>query len=140
MVILPDGDRLMRVALGAATETVLEVQSDRSGKLVVSAGADLGVDHGGAGGTDELDALWDRVRLEAGQGRSGVADERRPVSGGFLGLGRPGDQDAVEGKPRAIDRAGIVAVGFDPSLVNYPRPESGFLELTSADGTRFGRE
>ena len=45
MVVLPDGDRLMRLALGSATETALEVQSDALGKLLDSARCSAGMDH-----------------------------------------------------------------------------------------------
>ena len=38
----------------------------------------------------------------------------------------------------ALDRPGIVALGFDPGLVIYPKPEGDFLELTMADGSRLG--
>ena len=60
------------------------------------------------------------------------------LSGGFLGWDERKIKMQVSGKPLEIERTGIVAVGFDPALVNYPRPKSGFLELTLKDGTRLG--
>jgi hypothetical protein len=32
----------------------------------------------------------------------------------------------------------VVALGFDPKVVNYPRPPSDFLEVTLKDGSRLG--
>ncbi len=31
-----------------------------------------------------------------------------------------------------------MAVGFDPALIQYPRPKGAFLEATLSDGTRLG--
>jgi len=37
-----------------------------------------------------------------------------------------------------FDRAGVEAIGMDPALVSYPRPEGAFLEATFIDGSRLG--
>ncbi len=41
-VILPDGDRMMRVSIDSSTETSLEIQSDALGKLLVPLDSILG--------------------------------------------------------------------------------------------------
>ena len=125
MVVLPDGDRLMRLTLGSATETALDVQSDTLGKLSRSARIPAGMDHGGAGPSR-------RPRRAVGS-RSASSRARRKLSGSRTATGSRADswdgttgrsRCSSSGKPREIDRTGIVAVGFDPALVNYPRPKS----------------
>ncbi len=37
-----------------------------------------------------------------------------------------------------MDRIGVLALSFDPTLTVYPRPSGDFLELTLADGSRLG--
>ena len=37
-----------------------------------------------------------------------------------------------------IDRAGAVAVGFDPTLIHYPRPKGRLPRGDLGDGTRLG--
>ncbi|MCA1686087.1 MAG: NPCBM/NEW2 domain-containing protein, partial [Planctomycetia bacterium] len=41
-------------------------------------------------------------------------------------------------EPVSINLSGVAALGFDPSLVVYPRPEEAFLELTFENGSRLG--
>ena len=60
------------------------------------------------------------------------------LAGGFLGLDESKIKIQVDGKPVEVDRPGVVALGFDPTLVSYPRPKSDFLELTLKDGSRLG--
>jgi hypothetical protein len=60
------------------------------------------------------------------------------ISGGFLGWDERKINLQVNGKPLEVERSGIVAVGFDPALVNYALPQAGFLEVKLKDGTRLG--
>jgi hypothetical protein len=137
MVVLPDGDRLMRVTLGSASETALDVLSDALGKLSLPLEGLLGWIMVEPPVRDDIDAMWDRVRLEPRKGEVVWLSNGDQLSGNFLGYDRL-LKLLSDGKPREIDQSRIVAVGFDGSLVNYPRPKSGFLELTLYDGTRFG--
>ncbi len=137
MVILPEGDRLRRLALGSATETALEVQSDALGKLSIPLEALLGWITVEPRLRDDVDAIWDRVRTEPRKDEVVWLSNGDRLSGGFLGYDRV-LKLLCDGKPREIDPARIVAVGFDASLVQYPRPKSGFLEFLLHDGTRFG--
>ena len=95
MVVLPDGDRLMRLTLGSATETALEVQSDALGKLSLPLESLLGWIMVVPPLPDDLDGMWDRVRTRAAQGGSCLALERRPDLGRLPGMGRPDAQDLV---------------------------------------------
>jgi hypothetical protein len=58
------------------------------------------------------------------------------ISGGFLGLDDTKIKIQVAGKPMEVDRAGVVALGFDPKLVAYPRPKADFFELSFRDGSK----
>ena len=131
MVVLPDGDRLMRVTLGIVDGDGLEVQSDALGKLSVPLDCLLG---------------WimvvpaDSRRRSTRCGTAFASSRARTKSSGsrtatgspaaFLGWTTGRSRSRSTASRVEIDRAGIVAVGFDPALVNYPRPKSGFLELT----------
>jgi len=139
-VILPDGDCLMRVVVGSSTDTSLEVQSDALGKLGIPFDCLLGLIMSAPVQADELDLLWDRVRLEPRKTEVVWLVNGDRESGGFLGLDDRKIKIQVDGKPVEIDRPGILAIGFDPTLVNYPRPRSDFIEVTLSDGTRLGVE
>ena len=58
--------------------------------------------------------------------------------GGFLELGERVIKFQVDTKPVEIDRTGVVALGFDPALVSYPRPKPPYFEVSLSDGTRLG--
>jgi hypothetical protein len=139
-VVLPEGDCLKRVVVGLSNETSLEVSSDALGKLGIPFECLLGLIMSAPGHTDDLDALWDAVRLEERKNEVVWLTNGDRITGGFLGLEERKLKIQVEGKPVEIERAGVLAVGFDPTLVKYPRPGSDFLELTLTDGSRLGVE
>ncbi len=138
VVVLPDGDCLMRVVISSATETALEIQSDALGKLAVPLESLVGWIMAVPAQADDLDVLWERVRMEPRKAEVVWLANGDRISGGFLGWDDRKIKMQVDGKPVEIERTGIVAVGFDPTLASYPRPRSGFLELTLKDGTRIG--
>ena len=116
MVVLPEGDRLMRVTLGSATETALEVQSDALGKL------SLPLESACWDGSwwcrpvrDDLDAMWDRVRLEPRKEEVVWLSNGDRISGGFLGWDDRMLKMLVDGKPRGNrphrDRGGRLRPG-----------------------------
>ena len=59
-------------------------------------------------------------------------------TGGFLGLTEQKVRFQRDRTEAALERSGIVAIGFDPAIVNYPSPKEPFLELTFVDGSRLG--
>jgi NPCBM/NEW2 domain len=138
MAIFPEGDRLMRLTLGSATETALDVQSDTLGKVSLPLDSLLGWIMVVPAMPDDVDGLWDRVCLEPRKEEVVWLSNGDRLSGGFLGWDDRALKMLVSNKPRDIDRTGIAAVGFAPNLVNYPRPKSAYLELTLHDGSRFG--
>ena len=130
----PEGDRIMRVSIQSSTETSLEIQSDVLGKLLVPLESILGLIFAGHTPASELDALWDQVRLEPRTAEVAWLANGDRITGGFLGLDESKIKIQVSGKPVEVDLAGVVALGFDPKLVSYPRPGSDFLELSLKDG------
>lgn len=138
-VLLGDGDRLYRAVIGAASETKLEVQSLTFGKLAIplESLAGLVLDP-----PDDEDASFDlvnRVRTEPrGAEILWLAPNGDRLSGGFLGLDEKSVKFEPSTGPITIDLAKVVALGFDASLVVYPKPEGPFVELTSTDGSRLG--
>ena len=67
-VLLPEGDRLMRVIVGATTDTAIEVQSQSAlGKITIPLECVLGLILTAPTESDGFDQLWNRV---AGEPRS----------------------------------------------------------------------
>ena len=100
MIVLPEGDCLMRVTVGTATETALACPVRYAGQAGRSARRLRGMDHGGAGGqTDALDGLWDRVRLEPRKEEVVWLSNGDRLSGGFLGWDERKIKMQVSGKP-----------------------------------------
>ena len=137
-VIFPEGDRLMRVTVGLSTETSLEVQSDALGKLSIPLEGILGIVFAIESQVSLPDTLQERVRTESRSTEVVWLANGDRLTGGFLGLDEGKVKIQVAGKPTFVDRSGVVALGFDPKLVSYPRPPSDFLELTLRDGSRLG--
>jgi NPCBM/NEW2 domain len=138
-VLLPEGDRLMRVIVGATTETAIEVQSQSAlGKLTLPLECVLGLVLTAPPESDAFDQLWERVTAEPRTTEVVWMANGDRLTGGFLGLDDRAIKLQIDGKPVEVDRTGVIAVGFDPAVVSYPRPASGFIDLTLADGSRLG--
>jgi len=137
-VILPEGDRLMRVAVGSATDTSLEVRSELLGKLAIPLDCLLGLLLSESSPAGAFDARWDQVLVEPRSTEVIWLLNGDRLAGSFLEMNDRKIKIQIEGKPVEVDRSGVVALGFDPGLVNYPRPKTDFLEVTLSDGTRLG--
>ncbi len=138
VVVLPDGDRICQVTVGAANETTLEVKSEALGKLAVPLDCLLGIILSTPTQTGDFDAIWERVTAEPRSSEVAWLMNGDKLSGGLLGFDEQQVKIQIDGKPVDVERSGVVALGFDPGLVNYPRPKSDFMELTLQDGTRLG--
>jgi NPCBM/NEW2 domain len=138
-VLLPDGDRLMRVVVGATTENTVEVEWHSAlGKLTIPIDSVLGMVLTPPTDSDAFDQLWNRVRSEPRTTEVVWLINGDRMTGGFLGMSDQAIKLQIDGKPVEVDRTGVVALGFDPAVVTYPRPAGDFLELTLADGSRLG--
>ncbi len=137
-VLLGDGDRLIRASIRGATETVLEVRSEALGKLDIPLGNVLGLILAVPGRPTDLDRLIERIRTEPRQSEVVWLANGDRVAGSFLGMDERSIRFQRDQKPVEIDRGGVVALGFDPKLLDYPRPKEAFLEASLVDGTRIG--
>ena len=129
-IVLPEGDCICRVNVGSTTDTTLEVKSDALGKLTVPLDCLLGLILSSPTQTGDFEALWDRVRSEPRSTEVVWLMNGDRLAGGFLGLDDHQIKIQIDGKPVEVERSGVVALGFDPGLVNYPRPKTDFMELT----------
>ena len=137
-VIFPEGDCLMRGVIAGSTETSLDVRSDALGKMAIPLESMLGLILAGQRSDSELDPIMDRVRREPRTSEVLWLANGDRLAGGFLGMDENKITMQLGGKPAPVERAGVVALGFDPALVVYPLPNSDFLELTLKDGSRLG--
>lgn len=138
VVLFPDGDRLYRTAIGAADETTLDVQSFSLGHLAVPLDGILGLVLSLPNDSDALDAMIGTLRNEPRTSEVVVLANGDRLTGGFLGL-TDRAVDFQQGKtPLKLERTGVVALGFDPAHVAYPRPKGPYYEVTLTDGSRLG--
>jgi hypothetical protein len=138
-LLLPEGDRLMRVIVGATNDTSVEVQSHSAlGKLTVPLECVLGLLLTPPTESEGFDQLWDRISSESRKSDMIWLTNGDLQSGGFLGLDDRIAKFQIEGNPVEIDRTGVVGIAFAQAALNYPRPKSDFLELTLSDGSRLG--
>lgn len=139
LVLLPEGDRLYRAVIGAATETKIEVQSLTFGKLSIPLESLAGLILEPPEDEDASFDLVNRVRTEPrGSEIVWLAPNGDRVQGGFLGLDEKAIKFQTNTGPISLELAKVVALGFDASLVAYPKPEGHFFELTASDGSRLG--
>jgi hypothetical protein len=137
-VILPDGDRIMRVTIGSTTDTDFELKSDVLGNLAIPLESVLGLLISTPADAETLEAWWDRVMAEPRTTEVVWLANGDRLTGGFLGLDERRLKFQVAGKPVDLERNGVVAIGFDPALAKYPRSAGDYLEVTLRDGTRLG--
>jgi hypothetical protein len=137
-VLLGEGDRLMRASVGAATDASIEIRSELLGRIEVPLDSVLGLVLSAAGQSGGFETVVDRIILEPRATEVVWLSNGDRVEGSFLGMDERNIKLQVDQKALDVDRAGAVAVGFDPKLLNYPRPKSAFLEATLSDGTRLG--
>src|SRR5262249_22662546 len=137
-LILPDGDRIMRVTIGSTTDTDLELKSEVLGTLAIPLDHLLSLVMSTPAEADTLETWWDRILAEPRSTEVVWLSNGDRLAGGFLGLDDKHVKIQIDGKPVDVERGGVIAVGFDPKLANYPRPKSAFIEISLRDGTRLG--
>lgn len=137
-LIFPEGDRLLRVSIGAAVDNTLEITSNSLGKLKVPIDSVLGVVFAPPSKREALDTLWDEVRSNPRTSEQVWMTNGDRRAGGFLALNERSLKFQIDSRPIDIDRSGIVAIGFDPTLISYARPQIPFLEVVLMEGTRLG--
>jgi len=147
VVLFPDGDRLYRATILSANETTLEVKPDNLDLLAVPLESLLGLIYreppnpevlGLPLGPDALEGLVQIVRTEPRTSEVVWLKNGDKLAGGFLSLGDKTVAIQPAKEPISLDLSGVVALGFDPSPVVYPKPDGPFLELTFENGSRLG--
>ncbi|WP_165243560.1 NPCBM/NEW2 domain-containing protein [Paludisphaera soli] len=137
-VVLPDGDRIARALLGAATDATFEVQAAAIGKATPPLDAALGLILSPPSDPDAFDRLVRAIRTEPRTSEVVWLANGDRLTGSFLGMDDRAVRVQVQGTPRELPRDGVAAVGFDPALVVYPKPEGPYLEIGLIDGSRLG--
>ncbi len=138
VVLFPDGDRLYRTAIGAATDTALDVQSFSLGHLNVPLDSLLGLVLALPTDSDALDGLLLKVRDEPRKKESVWLSNGDQLTGGFLALSDRELEFQTDRDKLKLERTGVSAIGFDPAHVSYPKPAAAFYEVTLSDGSRIG--
>ena len=139
LVLFPNGDRLYRTVIGAAGETSIEVQSYALEHLSIPLDSILGLVLNLPDDNSLVSSLIDRVRFEPRNSEVLLLRNGDKMTGGFLGLEEKKIKFQASAGPISLERAGILALGFDPSLVVYPEAnEDGAFDLSLADGSRLG--
>ncbi|WP_435005244.1 NPCBM/NEW2 domain-containing protein [Tundrisphaera lichenicola] len=138
LVLFPDGDRLARSVIGPVGQFNLDIQQFALGNLAIPIDSILGLILAPPAEPDAVDALVARVRAEPREADLIWLANGDRLPGLFAGMTdkKLAFQPAT-GKVE-LDRSGIVALGFEPAQVNYPKPAGPYFELTTVDGSRLG--
>lgn len=139
LLVLPDGDRL-RTLINRSDQVQVEALPFAMGDVAASIPLDriLGLVLAPPSDPGALETLLGKIRREPRDGEVLWHVNGDRLTGRFLGLdAKTIAFDSGHGREE-LDRSGIVALGFDPALISYPKPESAFLELGLADGSRLG--
>ena len=138
IILFPDGDRLNRSVIGPAGDAAIEVQSFTLGTLSIPLDSVLALVLAPPTEGDAIHALVARIRDDRRAGEVLWLANGDRLAGGLLGI----DDKKIAFQPATgkveLDRSGVVALGFDPKLVNYPHPQGPYLELTLVDGSKLG--
>ncbi|MHC5539695.1 NPCBM/NEW2 domain-containing protein [Singulisphaera rosea] len=136
LVLFPGGDRLQRTVIGAASETTLNIHPYALGNLAVPLESLLGLVLTPPDETEALENLVSRIRGEPRTSEVLWLANGDRVTGGLLGLDDKKVKFQSGNGPIALDRPGVLGLGFDPTLVVYPEAPGATFELTMADGSR----
>ncbi len=137
-VLLPDGDLLSRVNVLVSTETSLVVQSSIVGKLLLPLSAPMGIILTRPRQPDAIDTLRDQILHETRSSEVLWMTNGDRLTGSFAGLDNHEIKFQMDANVITIDRSRVAALGFDPALINYPKPKAAYLEFTLTDGSRLG--
>jgi hypothetical protein len=138
IVVFPDGDRLCRCTIGAASDTTVEVQRAERPPMAIPLDGILGLIFTPPLEPDAGDALIARVRDEPRSSEILWLANGDRLTGGLLGLDDKKVNFQTPNGKAEYECSGLIALGFDPKLVVYPHPAGPYVELTFIDGSRMG--
>lgn len=137
--VFPDGDRLIGL-IGSVQEATIGVRPAWLGEtsLKVPLESLLGLVLASGNEADGPNDPRRRVRTEPRAGEAVWLANGDRLLGSLLGI----TAEKVDFQPDtgavALARGTVLAVGFDPTLVRYPRPDGLYLEVALNDGSRIG--
>jgi hypothetical protein len=137
LVVFPDGDRL-RAIINTSGDANLETLPSPLGDVATPIPLEsiLGVVLAPPSDSRALESILLRLDREPRDSEVAWLANGDRLAGSFLTLASDKlEFQAVAGKVD-IPRQGVVAIGFDPKLVRYKRPEGVYIECTFTDGSR----
>lgn len=139
LVLFPEGDRL-RAIIGPLQENALTLIPPAFGDVATPLPLDRlqGVIFAPPSASEQVEALIRQIRAEPKNAEVLWLANGDRINGSLLDLGSSVVKFESDTGPVSVPRSTVVALGFDPALVNYPRPEGLYLELTFMDGSRLG--
>ena len=142
LVLFKDGDRL-QASIESSNDTLFEIKPAILGGQTLKVPLDSpSVMIVNPPATPEAtDELIDRVRDDPRSGEVLYMGNGDRMTGGFLAINpRQVSFQPEKAKEKVgVERAGVVAIGFDSKLVEYKKPKGDdFVELTFTDGSRLG--
>lgn len=139
LIVFPEGDRL-RAMINTSDDTSLEIQPGALGDQPtrVPRNSMLGVLLSPPPTPKSLSELLTNLREGTRNADVLWLGNGDHLTGDLLSIGTEKIQFQPEAKLLELARPGVLAVGFDPATVKYPKPEGPFLELTFTDGSRLG--
>ncbi len=140
LVLLPEGDRLRAIVNGTPEGIKLDVLPNALGDLVTSIPLDrvLGLVLAPPSDPNELEALVRKIREDTRDSEVLWMANGDRLTGSLQALDAQTVTFDSGNGPLPFQRSAIVALGFDPALLSYPKPKGPYLELTFADGSRLG--
>jgi hypothetical protein len=138
LVLFPDGDRLTRCVIGSVGTANLDIQSLAIGNLPIPADSLLGLVFAVPTEEEAAEAIVAPIRSEPRTSEVLWLANGDRVAGGLLALDEKTIAFQTKTGKAQFDRSGVLALGFDPALASYRRPEGVHFELTLVDGSRLG--
>ncbi len=139
LIQFPEGDRL-RAIIGSVegADLVSRPAALDDVDLKVPVDSVLGLLLSPPDETDALESLLRKLRSEPRPAEVLWLANGDRLAGSFLALGSESVTFQPETGQVEIPRSSVLALGFAPELVQYPRPKGIYLELTFTDGSRLG--
>lgn len=138
LVVFPDGDRLQHARIRRVDDEGLEIQSATFGTLTIPVDHLLGVILNSQGDPALSASLIAKIRETPRKSEVVWLGNGDRADGGSIVIDEKLVKLKTAGGLSQFERAGVLAIGYDPALTSYPKPELPFLEVLLLDGSRLG--